>query len=59
MPRSSRLAQCSTTRPSRIRNQCVWVTAKEVYLQLTVDRGWTRAAYHDWLSRTLALLLLA
>jgi AcrR family transcriptional regulator len=34
------------------------VGSPEVYLQLTVDRGWTRAAYHDWLSRTLSLLLL-
>jgi AcrR family transcriptional regulator len=35
------------------------VGSPEVYLQLTVDRGWTGTAYHDWLSRTLALLLLA
>ncbi len=28
MPRSSRLAQCSATLPSRIRDQWVWVTAK-------------------------------
>jgi hypothetical protein len=34
------------------------VGSPEVYLQLTVDRGWTHAAYHDWLRRTLSLLLL-
>ena len=37
----------------------VWtVGSPEVYVQLTVDRGWSDADYHAWLVRSLHALLL-
>jgi AcrR family transcriptional regulator len=38
----------------------VWATASaELYVQLTVDRGWSPAAYERWLADTWCRLLLA
>jgi hypothetical protein len=64
---SSRLAQCSITRPSAMRNQWLWVMAKvrpvggkarSTYRLLVVDRGWSLTAYETWLAETLITSLL-
>lgn len=61
--RARRIARPDTVRDGlplkRVRDVLWMFTSREVYRMLVVERGWSSAAYEEWLGEALALSLLA
>ncbi len=61
--RARRVARVGTVRagqsPRRVRDVMWMYTGRDVYRMLVVERGWSSAAYEQWLGDTLVLTLLA